>query len=107
MFVPTFDNDVSVLVNHSFNLAEIVRFDALLLCENKLRAIPLELGHATIALHMDVQRLMFLAVEEEREPKFSLNICYDLTFRHKKALGKARKSGAEGESLKLLGITGS
>ena len=71
MFVPTFDNDISVLVNHSLDLAEIVRFDALLLCENKLRAVPLELGHATIALHMDVQRLMFLAVEEEREPKES------------------------------------
>jgi hypothetical protein len=49
MFVPTFDNDVSVLVNHSFDLAEIVRFDALLLCENKLRAVPLELGHTTIS----------------------------------------------------------
>ena len=87
MFVPTFDNDVSVLVNHSFNLAEIVRFDALLLCENKLRAIPLELGHATIALHMDVQRLMFLAVEEEREPKESeyfWHISFVLLFiRHK------------------------
>ena len=71
MFVPTFDNDVSVLVNHSFDLAEIVQFDALLLCENKLRAVPLELGHATIALHVDVQWLMFLAVEEEREPKES------------------------------------
>ena len=56
MFVPTFDNDVSVLVNHSFDLAEIVRFDALLFCENKLRAVPLKLGHATITLHMDVQR---------------------------------------------------
>ena len=71
MFVPTFDNDVSVLVNHSFDLAEIVQFDALLLCENKLRAVPLELGHATIALHVDVQWLKFLAVEEEREPKES------------------------------------
>jgi hypothetical protein len=87
MFVPTFDNDVSVLVNHSFNLAEIVRFDALLLCENKLRAVPLELGHTTIALHMDVQRLMFLAVEEEREPKESeyfWHISFVLLFiRHK------------------------
>ena len=34
MFVPTFDNDVSVLVNHSFDLAEIVRFDTLLLGKN-------------------------------------------------------------------------
>lgn len=87
MFVPTFDNDVSVLVNHSFDLAEIVRFDALLLCENKLRAVPLEFGHATIALHMDVQRLMFLAVEEEREPKESeyfWHISFVLLFiRHK------------------------
>ena len=56
MFVPTFDNDISVLVNHSLDLAEIVRFDALLFCENKLRAVPLKLGHATITLHMDVQR---------------------------------------------------
>ncbi len=56
MFVPAFDNDISVLVNHSFDLAEIVRFDALLFCENKLRAVPLKLGHATITLHMDVQR---------------------------------------------------
>ena len=69
MFVPTFDDDISVLVNHSLDLAEIVRFDALLLCENKLRAIPLELGHDTIALHMDVQWLMFLAVEENENPK--------------------------------------
>ena len=61
MFVPAFDNDISVLVNHSFDLAEIVRFDALLFCENKLRAVPLKLGHATITLHMDVQRLMLLA----------------------------------------------
>ena len=87
MFVPTFDNDVSVLVNHSFDLAEIVRFDALLLYENKLRAVPLELGHAAIALHMDVQRLMFLAVEEEREPKESeyfWHISFVLLFiRHK------------------------
>jgi len=71
MFVPTFDNDVSVLVNHSFYLTKIVRFNALLLGENKLRAIPLELGHTTITLHVDVQRLMFLAVEEERETKES------------------------------------
>jgi hypothetical protein len=71
MFVPTFDNDVSVLVNHSFDLAEIVRFDTLLLGKNKLRTIPLELGHATIALYVDMQRLVFLAVEEEREPKKS------------------------------------
>lgn len=87
MFVPTFDNDVSVLVNHSFDLTVIVRFDALLLCENKLRAIPLELGHATIALHMDVQWLMFLAVEEKREPKESeyfWHISFVLLFiRHK------------------------
>ena len=87
MFVPTFDNDVSVLVNHSFDLAEIVRFDALLLCENKLRAVPLELGHAAIALHVDVQWLMFLAVEEEREPKESeyfWHISFVLLFiRHK------------------------
>ena len=54
MFVPTFDNDVCVLVNYSLNLAEIVRFNALLISENKLRAVPLKLGHATIALHVDV-----------------------------------------------------
>ena len=87
MFVPTFDNDVSVLVNHSFDLAEIVRFNALLLSENKLSAVPLELGHTTIALHVDVQRLMFLAIEEEREPKESeyfWHISFVLLFiRHK------------------------
>ena len=55
MFVPTFDNDVGVFVNHRFYLTEVVRFDALLLSENKLRTVPLELGHATIALYMDVQ----------------------------------------------------
>ena len=38
MFVPTFDNGVSVLVNHSFDLAEIIRFDALLLGKNKHHA---------------------------------------------------------------------
>ena len=54
MFVPTFDNDMSVLVNHSLDLAEIVRFNALFFNEDKLRAVPLELGHATIALHVDV-----------------------------------------------------
>jgi hypothetical protein len=71
MFVPTFDNDVSVLVNHCFDLAKIVRFDTLLLGKNKLRAVPLELGHAAITLDVDMQRLVFLAVEEEREPKES------------------------------------
>jgi hypothetical protein len=70
MFVPTFDNDVGVFVNHSFDLAEIFRFDALLFGENKLRAVPLVFSCAIIALHMDVLWLMFLAVEE-REPKES------------------------------------
>ena len=65
MFVSTFDNDVGVFVNHRFYLTEVVRFDALLLSENKLRTVPLELGHATIALYMDVQWLVFLAVEKE------------------------------------------
>ena len=37
---------------------------------------------------------------------FQSNICHDLTFGHEKALGKARKSGAEGESLKLLKESG-
>jgi hypothetical protein len=71
MFVPTFDNDVSILVNHSFDLTVIIRFDTLLLCENKLCTVPLELGHATIALYVDVQWLMFLTIEEERESKES------------------------------------
>jgi hypothetical protein len=71
MFVPTFDNDISVLVNHGLYFAEISRFDALLFGEDELRAIPLELGHTTIALHVDVQWLVFLAVEEERESKES------------------------------------
>ena len=71
MFVPTFDNDISVLVNHSLDLAEIVRFDALLLCENKLRAVPLELGHTSIPFNMNVKRVVLLAVEEERESKES------------------------------------
>ena len=69
MFIPTFDNDVGVFVNHRFDLTEVVRFDALLLSENKLRAIPHELSHAAVALHMDVHRLVFLAIKEEREPK--------------------------------------
>ncbi len=38
MFVPTFDNDVSVLVNYSFYFAEISRFDTLLLGKNCLSA---------------------------------------------------------------------
>lgn len=87
MFVPTFDNDVSVFVNHNFDLSEIVRFDALLFSENKLCAILFELGHATIALHMDVQWLMFLAIEEERESKeseyFWHNLLVLLFIRHK------------------------
>ena len=69
MFVPTFDNDVGVFVNHRFDLTEVVRFDALLLSENELRTVPLELGHAAVALHMDVHKLVFLAIKEEREPK--------------------------------------
>ena len=71
MFVPTFDNDVGVFVNHRFDLTEVVRFDALLLSENELSTIPLKLSHAAIALHMDVHWLMFLAVEEKRKPKES------------------------------------
>lgn len=69
MFVPTFDNDVGVFVNHRFDLTEVVRFDALLFSENELCTVPLELGHAAVALHMDVHRLVFLAIKEEREPK--------------------------------------
>ena len=71
MFVPTFDDDIGVFVNHRFDLTVVVRFDALLLSENEFCTVPLELGHAAIALHMDVHRLMFLAVEEKRKPKES------------------------------------
>ena len=87
MFVPTFDDNVGVFVNHRFNLTEVVRFDALLLSENELRTVPFELGHATIALHVDVHRFMFLAVEEKRKPKESeyfWHISFVLLFiRHK------------------------
>ena len=71
MFIPTFDNDVGVFVNHRFDLTEVVRFDALLLSENELRTVPLELSHTTIALYVDVKWLMFLAIEEKRESKES------------------------------------
>ena len=71
MFVPTFDDDVSVLVNHGLDFAEVARLDALLLSENELRTVPLELGHTAIALYVDMHRLMFLAIEEKREPKES------------------------------------
>jgi hypothetical protein len=71
MFVPTVDDYISILVNYSLNLTEITRFDVLFFSENELFTVPIEFGHTTIALHMDVQRLMLLAVKEEREPKES------------------------------------
>jgi len=87
MLVPTFDDNVGIFINHRFNLTEVIRFDALLLSENELRTIPLELGHAAIALNVDVHRLMLLAIEEKRKPKESedfWHISFVLLFiRHK------------------------
>lgn len=38
---------------------------------DKLRPVPFELGHPSIPLHMDMQRVMLPTVEEERESEES------------------------------------
>ena len=51
MFVPTFDDDIGILVYYGLDFAEIVCFYSLLLSKNKLCAVPFELSHTAITLY--------------------------------------------------------
>ena len=67
MFVPLGDDDVCILIDDGLDLLEVTSLDAYTLHQDKLRPIPFELGHPSIPLHMDMQRVMLPTVEEERE----------------------------------------
>jgi hypothetical protein len=71
MFIPTFDDNIGILIDYSLDLAKIARFDTLFLRKDELYTIPLELSYSAVALYVDMKWLVFLAVEKEREPEKS------------------------------------
>ena len=69
MFVPLGDDDVGILIDNCLNLLEVTGLDTYPIYKDKLRPVPFEFGHPSIPLHMNMQRIMLTAVEEEREPE--------------------------------------
>jgi hypothetical protein len=65
VFFPPFNDNIGIFVNCIFNLFEVIGFNALLFKKFKLGSIPNEFGHSSIALNMDMQRLMLSAIEKE------------------------------------------
>ena len=80
MLVPLGDDDVCILINDSLDLLEVTGLDAHPLHKDKLRPVPFELGHPSIPLHMDMQRVMLPAVEEERESEESEYFWHNVFF---------------------------
>ena len=83
MLVPLGNDNVCILLDNGLDLLEVTGLDAHPLHKDKLRPVPFELGHSSIPLHMDMQRVMLPTVEEERESEeseyFWLNVfCYQL-----------------------------
>ncbi len=73
MFIPAGDDDVSILIDNSFDFFHVSCFDIVFLDENKLLSIPVKLCHAVITLDMDVNRLMLFVIKEERKAKKTKN----------------------------------
>ena len=71
MLVPLGDDDVCILIDDGLDLLEVTGLDAHPLHNDKLRPVPFKLGHPSIPLHMDMQRVMLPTVEEERESEES------------------------------------
>jgi len=71
VFVPLGDDDVCILVDDGLDLFEVSGLDAYTLHQDELSPVPLEFGHPSFPLHMDMQWIMLPAVKEEREPEES------------------------------------
>lgn len=69
MFIPTADDDISILINSKFDFLHVTCLDVVLLNKDKLLTVPVKFCHAAITLDMDMNRLMLFAVKEERETK--------------------------------------
>ncbi len=65
MFIPTFDDDVGILMNDSIDFFHITSFDIMFFNKNKLLTIPVKLCHAVITLDMNVDWFVLFAVEEK------------------------------------------
>jgi len=80
VLVPLGDDDVRILINDSLDLLEVTGLDAHPLHKDKLRPVPFELGHSSIPLHMDMQRVMLPTIEEERESEESEYFWHNVFF---------------------------
>lgn len=67
MFVPTFYDNIGILVNNSLDFLVVICLDSFFLNQGKLCPIPFKLSHTSIPLHMYMKRIVFPAVEKERE----------------------------------------
>jgi len=73
MFFPAFNDNIRILVYYLFYLFIVIRFDSYLFRLFKLSAIPSELSHTSIALHMYMKWFVFFTIKEERKtikPKY-------------------------------------
>ena len=66
MLFPTLDDQVGILIDDRLNLLQVVGLYLLLNKQRKLASIPNKLSHATVAFNVNVDRLMLLAIKEEK-----------------------------------------
>lgn len=69
MFIPTADDDISILINSKFDFLHVTCLDVVLLNKDKLLTVPVKFCHAGITLDMDMNRLMLFAVKKNEKPK--------------------------------------
>ena len=65
--IPSVNDYVGIVINHCTNLAQIGRFDIVLLAQHKPLTIPFVFGISILTHHMDVDRCMFKAEEHKYE----------------------------------------
>jgi len=71
MFFPTLDNQVGILVNDRLNLLQVICLYLLLYKQCELASVPDILSHTTVPFDVNMDRLMLLAIKEERKTKES------------------------------------
>jgi len=71
VFVPSFYDNVCIIVYHFLYFLEVICFDALPLCKYEFSSIPFEFSNSVITFHMNVNWLMFSAIKEELKSKKS------------------------------------
>ena len=72
------DNYVAVIVNHRFNLLQILGADVMLLGKHKLLSVPNKFSITTLADHVNVNRLMFMAKEHKYKAVGSKNFWHKI-----------------------------